>query len=208
MDKIKPIPLDKLAKGLGPIDKIKYGITYLRLSRSDIQEMKDELKSETISIINSLNEPKLNIIDTMSGFIEDYIDSLSKKDTFKLYLAYLEVKEAIGLAQEQYSKLNFLLRMYQNYRKSGWTFKEHKKVKKVVKSVNKIKNAPAVKKAAKAISSKKASLKKKIEPAKKEKSGEKKKVSIKIVAKKPATIIKKAPAKKKSSAKKSASKKK
>lgn len=160
MDKIKAIPLDKLSRGFGPIDKLKFGITYLRLSRNDIKEMKCELKKEARNIIDELNEPKLKIIDAMAQYLEEYIDSLSKKDTFKLYIAYLEVQEAVGLAQEHYSKLNFLVKMYQDYRKSGWTMKKPKAVKKVVATAKTVRKSVPKKTAAK-----KTVASKKVKPA-------------------------------------------
>lgn len=132
MREIKPIPLKKFAKGLSTVDKIKCGILYLRLSKSDIEEMKQILKSQSRKIIAELSEPKLSIITAMEEYLEDYIESLSKKDTFRLYMAYLEVKEAMDEAQTQYAKFEFLAKMYQTYMKEGWSKNSATKFRKAV----------------------------------------------------------------------------
>ncbi|MGC9310660.1 MAG: hypothetical protein ACP5E4_02955, partial [Candidatus Aenigmatarchaeota archaeon] len=171
---------------------------YVRLSKSDVQEMREVLKRETRKIIKDLSEPKLKIIEVMESYLDDYIDGLSKKDTFRLYLAYLEVKEAIGFAQEKYMKLSYLTKMYQNYRKSGWSLKQAPSVKKAVK---KIRTSKPVKKAVKkVVQAKKKAVAKRKSSAKKGK----KTVALRINAKRKATPKpkKKAPAKKKAGRKK------
>jgi hypothetical protein len=168
MREIKPIPLKKLAKGLSTVDKIKYGILYLRISKKEVIEMKQILKDEAGGIIAEIEEPKMSILRPMEKYLEVYIDGLSKKDTLKLYMAYLEVKEALDSAQAQYAKFEFLARLYQIYAKEGWTarptgnlaksirkFKESATVKTVLGD----KSAPVKKPAKKAVFKKKVSRK-------------------------------------------------
>jgi len=135
LDRIKPIPLNKIAKGLSAADRIRYGIIYLTLSKSDVQEMKTILKKEARTIISELEEPKLSIVTAMEQYLDSYIDSLSKRDAFRMYMAYLEVREAVGMAQEHYAKLEFLIKMYRTYMKKGWATKKHSKVRKRAKAL-------------------------------------------------------------------------
>ncbi|MBN2095447.1 MAG: hypothetical protein JW727_05345 [Candidatus Aenigmarchaeota archaeon] len=147
---IKPIPIDKVAKGLSLSDRLRYGLIYVRLSGENVREMKIILKTEARKIMNELGEPKLSIFRDMEAYLDKYIDGLSKKDTFKIYMAYLEAKEAIGVAQENYAKFEFIIKLYQTYRKKGWpklprkveaikkkAVKQTKKIKKVVKKARK-----------------------------------------------------------------------
>lgn len=139
LERIKPIPLHRLSKGLSATDRIRYGIIYLTLSKSDVQEMKAILKKESKKIIAELEEPKLSIVKAMEQYLNSYIESLSKRDTFRLYMAYLEVREAVGMAQEHYAKLEFLIKMYRTYMKKGWATKKHSKVRRAVKKAGKAK---------------------------------------------------------------------
>jgi hypothetical protein len=133
MREIKPIPLKKVIKGLSTMDKIRYGILCFRLSKSEIAEMKQILKVESRKIIAEVGEPKLSIIKAMEQYLEEYIDGLSKRDTLRLYMAYLEVKEAIDEAQTQYAKFEFLAKMYQTYMKDGWSNNSAAKIKTIIK---------------------------------------------------------------------------
>jgi len=133
MREIKPIPLKKLAKGLSTMDRIRYGILYLRINKSEVLEMKEILKKESKRIIAELGEPKIAIVRAMEQYLEEYVDHLSKRDTFRLYMAYLEVKEAVDTAQTQYAKFEFLAKMYQTYMKEGGPNKSAKELKEVIK---------------------------------------------------------------------------
>jgi len=142
MREIKPIPLKKLAKGLSTVDKIKYGILYLRISGNEVLEMKEILKTEARGIISEVKEPKMSILKAMEDYLDAYIDGLNKKETFKLYMSYLEVKEAIDSAQAQYAKFEFLAKMYQIYMQEGWSVKP---TGNLAKSIKKFKESTAVK---------------------------------------------------------------
>jgi hypothetical protein len=142
MREIKPIPLKKLAKGLSTMDRIRYGIVYLRISGNEVLEMKEILKTEARSIIAEVKEPKMSILKAMETYLDAYIDGLNKRETFKLYMAYLEIKDALDSAQAQYAKFEFLAKMYQTYTKEGWSVKPSGNL---AKSIKKFKESETVK---------------------------------------------------------------
>jgi len=142
MREIKPIPLKKLAKGLSTVDKMKYCLLYLRISKNEVIEMKQILKDEAGGIIAEIEEPKMSVLKPLEKYLDVYIDGLSKKDTLKLYMAYLEIKEALDSAQAQYAKFEFLAKLYQVYMKEGWSVKP---TGNLAKSIRKFKASAAVK---------------------------------------------------------------